>query len=423
MAFGPFNADKPKNNYEIIGADVTKVILAFVDRIAPFEACSEDIANVVCDYEASGVAAAHDEASSSDIQASLVQDASITSIAVVPAADMENRILATFRTWDTNGDGFISKDELVRALETIGDGTNDIHALFDAADADKDGSIHYEEFLRWIYESAPSSVKQAAEGSATVLPGVLSGEAEPDPDGAAPISVVAQNPVAKAKAKGKAKAASAGRLRKNRRIVNNQRPQQVQWGFDVNGPAPAEVDPEGHGVTDAAGELRTIQTRGGDVVVQVMGPEGGRPAIVLHGWGRCSWSRDLQYLFAPLAEAGYKVIAPDFPGFGRSQGKRWCSRSETNYQTGGPIEILEDVLTACGVAWQVGCSHPGWCNRFWLQISFGFLVSEQFSRLLIGLLTPLESLAALHPHLPSTHDQLRSPSSTRASRHANEGMQ
>lgn len=116
--------------------------------------------------------------------------------------------------------------------------------------------------------------------------------------------------------------------------------------------------------------------------VQVLGDEAAPVVVVLHGWGRCSWSRDLQYLFRPLAEIGYRVIAPDFPGFGRSRGKRWCSRSETNYQDGGPVQILEDVLAAMGVNTQSKVDLIGWSWGGGIACSF-ILASPQRVRNLV----------------------------------------
>ncbi len=45
--------------------------------------------------------------------------------------------------------------------------------------------------------------------------------------------------------------------------------------------------------------------------------EGGAPLLLLHGWPetRRIWQRNI----APLAEAGFEVIAPDLRGFGDSE--------------------------------------------------------------------------------------------------------
>ncbi len=43
------------------------------------------------------------------------------------------------------------------------------------------------------------------------------------------------------------------------------------------------------------------------------------------------------------------IIAPDMPGFGRSPGKKNSSRSETNLDAGGPVEILLHILDKLAV--------------------------------------------------------------------------
>ena len=71
------------------------------------------------------------------------------------------------------------------------------------------------------------------------------------------------------------------------------------------------------------GELVSIDTRGGKIVTVIVGDKDkGKPYLALHGWGFQSWSRDLQWQFNTLQKMGYFVIAPDMPGFGRSDGKR-----------------------------------------------------------------------------------------------------
>ena len=98
------------------------------------------------------------------------------------------------------------------------------------------------------------------------------------------------------------------------------------------------------------GELVTIDTRGGKVVTVIYGDrEKGKPYLALHGWGHQSWSRDIQWQFESLKKNGYFIIAPDMPGFGRSDGKRHSSRSETNFDQGGPIQIIEDILRYFGL--------------------------------------------------------------------------
>lgn len=158
----------------------------------------------------------------------------------------------------------------------------------------------------------------------------------------------------------------------------------LRWGFNPDDARPpAEIDADGHGVLEPVGMLQRIPTRGGEVVVQVCGPEGGRPILLLHGWGRCSWSRDLQYLFGPLADMGYRVIAPDQPGFGRTRGKRWNSRSETNYEHGGPVHVIEDVLEALGVDADRSVDLLGWSWGGGIAVSFTLRHPKRVRRLVL----------------------------------------
>ena len=102
-------------------------------------------------------------------------------------------------------------------------------------------------------------------------------------------------------------------------------------------------------MTTEVGELVVIPTRGGKVVTVIVGDaKKGKPYLCLHGWGFQSYSRDIQWQFETMSKMGYFVIAPDMPGFGRSDGRRHSSRSETNFDEGGPIEITEDILKYFG---------------------------------------------------------------------------
>jgi pimeloyl-ACP methyl ester carboxylesterase len=64
-------------------------------------------------------------------------------------------------------------------------------------------------------------------------------------------------------------------------------------------------------------EHREVVLRGLRLHVALAGPEGGRPVVLQHGFPQhwYSW----RHLFGPLASAGYRVVAPDFRGFGWSE--------------------------------------------------------------------------------------------------------
>eukprot|EP00927_Polykrikos_kofoidii_P049817 TRINITY_DN43827_c0_g1_i1.p1 TRINITY_DN43827_c0_g1~~TRINITY_DN43827_c0_g1_i1.p1 ORF type:complete len:387 (-),score=76.58 TRINITY_DN43827_c0_g1_i1:35-1195(-) len=63
-------------------------------------------------------------------------------------------VLSLFRSFDQNGDGVITRGELLRVLNAL-DGNcwtdSRIDRLLTAADMNKDGSIQLEEFIKWIF--------------------------------------------------------------------------------------------------------------------------------------------------------------------------------------------------------------------------------------------------------------------------------
>jgi len=64
-------------------------------------------------------------------------------------------------------------------------------------------------------------------------------------------------------------------------------------------------------------EHQDVMVRGLRIHVALAGPADGRPVVLQHGWPQnwYSWHR----LIGPLAEAGHRVIVPDFRGFGWSE--------------------------------------------------------------------------------------------------------
>ncbi len=64
-------------------------------------------------------------------------------------------------------------------------------------------------------------------------------------------------------------------------------------------------------------EHRDVLVRGLRLHVALAGPEDGRPVVLQHGWPQHWWS--WRHLIGPLAEAGHRVIVPDFRGFGWSE--------------------------------------------------------------------------------------------------------
>lgn len=59
-------------------------------------------------------------------------------------------IMDKFRTWDVNGDGVISNEELRKVLCTLGMSESKVAMVFSSADVNRDGNIDYNEFVCWL---------------------------------------------------------------------------------------------------------------------------------------------------------------------------------------------------------------------------------------------------------------------------------
>lgn len=75
-----------------------------------------------------------------------------------------------------------------------------------------------------------------------------------------------------------------------------------------------------------------LPVNGIELSVHIAGPEQGQPVWLLHGFPECWYS--WRHQIAALAEAGYRVFAPEMRGYGRSSAPE-------------PIEAY-DILTLCG---------------------------------------------------------------------------
>lgn len=66
--------------------------------------------------------------------------------------DVTEDLIAAFRVFDRDGNGFITRDELQTAMEMIGEPLNEqqLTQLLAIADLDQDGRINYEEFTRLL---------------------------------------------------------------------------------------------------------------------------------------------------------------------------------------------------------------------------------------------------------------------------------
>ena len=140
-----------------------------------------------------------------------------------------------------------------------------------------------------------------------------------------------------------------------------------------------------HDMTADVGELAVIDTRGGKVVTVTHGDVSkGKPYLCLHGWGHDSYSRDIQWQFEALRQLGYFVICPDMPGFGRSDGDRHCARSSTNFDAGGPVEIVEDVLKHFGLLGKkISVYGYSWGGGIALSLALSSSIRMNISKLVL----------------------------------------
>lgn len=68
------------------------------------------------------------------------------------ADDITKDLIAAFRVFDRDGNGYITKDELKTAMDMIGESVTDLqlNEMLAIADIDHDGKINYEEFARLL---------------------------------------------------------------------------------------------------------------------------------------------------------------------------------------------------------------------------------------------------------------------------------
>lgn len=74
--------------------------------------------------------------------------------------EMDN-VLNVFKSWDKDGDGKISREELERVLVLLNPSftKKDMSLIMKAADRNKDGVIDFEEFAQWLKEGPPKKRK------------------------------------------------------------------------------------------------------------------------------------------------------------------------------------------------------------------------------------------------------------------------
>jgi pimeloyl-ACP methyl ester carboxylesterase len=109
-----------------------------------------------------------------------------------------------------------------------------------------------------------------------------------------------------------------------------------------------------------------IASNGIELHVAVAGPADGRPVVLCHGFPELwySWRHQLH----ALAEAGYRVLAPDLRGYGRSSHPTEVADYGSDQLTGDLCGLLDhygyETATFSGhdwgsmVVWELGRLHP-----------------------------------------------------------------
>jgi len=111
-------------------------------------------------------------------------------------------------------------------------------------------------------------------------------------------------------------------------------------------------------------EPETIPTNGIDL--EVFSAGAGRPVVLCHGWPELAYS--WRHQIPVLADAGYKVLAPNQRGYGRSSRPAEVSAYDIVHLTGDLIGLLDhhgyDDALFVGhdwgaiVVWALGVLHP-----------------------------------------------------------------
>ncbi len=117
--------------------------------------------------------------------------------------------------------------------------------------------------------------------------------------------------------------------------------------------------------------LSRIASNGVTLNVAQAGPEAGPPVILLHGFPE-PWSC-WRHQIGPLAEAGYRVVAPDQRGYGRSEKPGRVADYALDVLAADVLGLIESTgrerVALVGhdwgaiVAWWVATHHPDRLGR------------------------------------------------------------
>jgi pimeloyl-ACP methyl ester carboxylesterase len=92
---------------------------------------------------------------------------------------------------------------------------------------------------------------------------------------------------------------------------------------------------------------RTVATNGVELHVLEAGPADGSPVILCHGFPELAWS--WRHQLPALGEAGYRVIAPDQRGYGRSSAPAAVEDYDIIHLTDDLLGLLDDLGHERGV--------------------------------------------------------------------------
>ena len=130
-----------------------------------------------------------------------------------------------------------------------------------------------------------------------------------------------------------------------------------------------------------------IDSGGVKLAVYTAGPVDGPPILLVHGWPEIAYS--WTPVMPALAAAGYRVIAPDLRGFGRSD----CPADIADYRIDRLMDDIEAVLDYYGYETAVLCGHDWGGIIVWHAAR---LISRRASKI-ISVCTPHIRRAPVDP--------------------------
>jgi len=123
----------------------------------------------------------------------------------------------------------------------------------------------------------------------------------------------------------------------------------------------------------SGGRSHFVEVDGYRVHYYVLGPEGGRIAVLVHGLG--GRADDWQKLAPQLAKAGFRVYLPDLPGYGESE-----KPANFSYSVSDEGRIVAGFLDALGLK-QVDLG--GWSMGGWIAQLVAVAHPDRIRRLML----------------------------------------